>query len=370
VVKIPVKLKHDCYDVLISAGLLVRAGKELRRKLPSQNSQVCVVTSPTVRQHWGSALEQSLKGARLNYRVFEMNDGEPAKRLQTVEKLAEEMVVAGADRRSLLVAFGGGVVGDCAGFLASIFMRGIPVVQVPTTVVAQLDASIGGKTGVNLSAGKNLIGAFHQPRAVLVDPAVLATLPEREFRAGLFEALKCGIIRDKKLFEFMGRHREKILAHDRKALERVLVDSVRVKAGIVAADERESGLRRILNFGHTIGHALEAATGYNQLLHGEAIAWGMLAITAIARDIGFCLPHTAEKIINGILAYGKLPRPNVRAADVIALLKSDKKSVAGKVHWVLPQGLGKVTISNEVPETIVRSYVGSMTRASLATGQG
>jgi 3-dehydroquinate synthase len=221
---------------------------------------------------------------------------------------------------------------------------------------------------VNLAAGKNLIGAFHQPRAVLIDPTVLETLPEREFRAGLFEALKCGIIRDKKLFEFMTRQRSKILAHDRKALQRVIMDSVRVKAGVVAADERESGLRRILNFGHTIGHALEAATGYNQLLHGEAIAWGMLAITGIARDLGLCRPHTAEEIINGILGYGKLPRPNASANGVMALLKSDKKSVAGKVHWVLPQGLGKVTISSDVPETIVSDYLESMISASLAVG--
>lgn len=357
VAKIPVRLNHDRYDVLIGTGLLERAGRELRGKLPSEHSQIFVVTSPNVRRHWGARLEQSLRREKLSYQVLEMNDGEPAKRLHTVEKLAEQMVAAGADRKSLLIAFGGGVVGDCAGFLASIFMRGIPVVQIPTTVLAQVDASIGGKTGVNLQAGKNLLGTFYQPRAVLIDPAVLETLNEREFRAGLFEALKSGVICDRKLFEFMRREREKILGHNRKALERVIVDSVRVKAGVVAADERETGLRRILNFGHTIGHALEAATGYTQLLHGEAVAWGMLAATAIARDAGFCKPSIAEQIMMGVAAYGLPPRPSVRADDLMPLLRADKKTVAGKIHWVLPENVGKVTISSEVPETIVRNAI-------------
>lgn len=355
--RIPVKLKHNGYEVLIGAGLLQRAGRELHRNLRSENSQIFVVTSPNVRRHWGDQLEQSLKGEKLSYCLLEMNDGEPAKRLEAVERLAERMVRAGADRKTLLVAFGGGVVGDCVGFLASIFLRGIPVVQIPTTVLAQVDASIGGKTGVNLDAGKNLIGTFHQPKTVLIDPAILETLDDREFRAGLYESLKCGVIRDCKLFEFMTRQREKILKHDRSALERVIVDSVRVKAQVVAADERESGLRRILNFGHTIGHALEAATGYTQLLHGEAVAWGMIAATAIARDTGFCEPRAADQIMKGIVGYGQVPRANAGIDEIMALLKSDKKSVAGKAHWVLPERVGKVTISSEVPVTFVRNAV-------------
>lgn len=355
--RIPVKLKHNRYDVLIGPGLLRRAGRELRRNLPSENSQIFVITSPNVRRHWGEQLEESLKREKLSYCLLEMNDGEPAKRLETVETLAERMVRAGADRQALLVAFGGGVVGDSVGFLASIFMRGIPVVQIPTTVLAQVDASIGGKTGVNLDAGKNLIGTFHQPKAVLVDPVVLQTLDEREFRAGLCESLKCGVIRDRKLFEFMTRQRGRILRRERKALERVILDSVRVKAEVVAADERESGLRRILNFGHTIGHALEAATGYTQLLHGEAVAWGMIAATAIARDTGFCEPRAADQIMKGIAGYGQVPHPNAGIDEIIALLKSDKKSVAGTVHWVLPERVGKVTISSEVPVASVRNAV-------------
>src|SRR5260370_3820575 len=296
VIKIRVRLKQRPYDVIVGRGLLRRAGRELRRLLPATGSRVFVVTSPNVRRHWGEPLEQSLRQAKLAYEVLEMNDGEPAKRLETVERLAEQLVSARADRQSLVIALGGGVVGDCAGFLAAIFLRGIPVVQIPTTFLAQVDASIGGKTGVNLRGGKNLIGAFHQPKAVLVDPDVLSTLPEREFRAGLFESLKCGVIRNKTLFDLMRRHPEKALSRDRGALDRIITDSIRVKAAIVAADERESDSPRILNFGHTLGHALEAATGYTQLLHGEAVAWGLIAAATTASDLGLCAPATGQEL--------------------------------------------------------------------------
>ncbi|HKD82843.1 MAG TPA: 3-dehydroquinate synthase [Candidatus Angelobacter sp.] len=354
---IRVRTKPESYNVLVGAGLLRRAGRELRRALPSAASKVFVVTSPNVRRHWGDKLEASLRQARLPYEVLEMHDGEPAKQLHTVEQLAEQLVDARADRKSLIVAFGGGVVGDSAGFLAAIFMRGIPVVQIPTTVVAQVDASIGGKTGVNLRAGKNLVGSFHQPRAVLVDPELLQTLDDREFHSGLFEALKCGVIRDSELFEFMKRQARKILARDPKALHRIIGDSVRVKAAVVSADERESGLRRILNFGHTIGHALEAATGYTHLLHGEAVAWGMIAAAAIARDARFCRAEVADEIQQSVLAYGPLPAAAWTVEDVLGRLSSDKKTVAGAVHFVLPQRIGKVKISSEVPAHVVRAAV-------------
>src|SRR5262245_38744218 len=304
---IRVRTKPESYNVLVGAGLLRRAGREVRRVLPSPASRIFVITSPNVRRHWGEKLEDSFRKARLPYQILEMHDGEPAKHLNTVEQLAEQLVDARADRKSLIVAFGGGVVGDSAGFLAAIFLRGIPVVQIPTTVVAQLDASIGGKTGVNLRAGKNLVGSFHQPRAVLVDPELLQTLDQREFRAGLFEALKCGVIRDRALFDFMKSRRQKIMARDTKALLRIITDSVRVKAAVVSADEKESGLRRILNFGHTVGHALEAATGYTQLLHGEAVAWGMIAAAAIARGAGLCRAEVAEEIYQAEMAYGPVP---------------------------------------------------------------
>jgi len=362
---VPVKLSRNSYHVLIGSGLLRRAGREVRRLLPEKSSRVFVVTSPEVRKHWGATLTDSFERARLKYQVLEMNDGEPAKRLETVERLAEQMVEAGADRRSLVVALGGGVVGDAAGFLAAMFMRGIPVIQIPTTVVSQLDASIGGKTGVNLKAGKNLIGAFHQPRAVLVDPDVLGTLPEREYRSGLFEALKCGVIRDARLFEFMKKHANRILARQRAAVQRIITDSARVKAAVVAADERESDLRRILNFGHTVGHALEAATGYTALLHGEAVGWGMIAAAHIARGVRACSPEVCDEIIAAVAAYGPLPALSVNTEEVVARMGSDKKTVAGAVHFVLPQKIGKVKIISGVPPAIVHAAVKALRNDAL-----
>ncbi len=355
--KIRVKLGKNSYDVMVGSGLLRHAGREVRRVLPAPGTRVFVITSPNVRRHWGRQLEESLRKARMPYQVLEMNDGEPAKRLQTVEQLAEQMVDAKADRKSLVVAFGGGVVGDCAGFVAAIFLRGVPVVQIPTTVVAQLDASIGGKTGVNLRAGKNLVGAFHQPRVVLVDPEVLQTLEDREYRSGLFEALKCGVISDKALFDFMQKHAQKILHRDRKALARVITSSIEVKASVVSADEKESDLRRILNFGHTVGHALESATGYSHFLHGEAVAWGMIAASAIARDAGFCSADTTEKITASTFAYGPLPPVTCGTEDVMARLVADKKTVGGAVHFVLPLKIGKIKISSDVPAEVVRRAV-------------
>jgi 3-dehydroquinate synthase len=355
--KIPVRLKQNGYAVLIGSGLLRRAGRKLRRLLPSPASRLFVVTSPNVRRHWGETLEQSLEQALVPYTVLEMDDGEPAKHIHTVEQLADQMVDARADRKAMIAAFGGGVVGDAAGFLAAIFMRGIPVVQIPTTFLAQVDASIGGKTGVNLRSGKNLVGAFHQPRAVLIDPEVLTTLSDRELRAGLFESLKCGVIRDKALFGFMTREAEKILRRDRKALERIIVDSVRVKAAVVAADEKESDLRRILNFGHTVGHALESATGYSHFLHGEAVAWGMIAAALIAHEADFCDRETTAQIKSAVLALGPLPAVPCETDDVLNRLSADKKTVAGSVHFVVPKKIGKVTITNDVPLEIVREAV-------------
>lgn len=355
--KIRVKTKPVGYDVIVAAGLLRRAGRQIRGLLPVSHSRVFVVTSPNVRRHWGQALEKSLRDSRLPYEILEMNDGEPSKRLQTVEQLAEQLVAAKADRKSLIVAFGGGVVGDSAGFLAAIFMRGIPVVQIPTTVVAQVDASIGGKTGVNLQGGKNLVGSFHQPQAVLVDPELLATLDPREFRSGLYESLKCGVIKDSDLFGFMERNPQKILARNPRAMQRIIADSIRVKAQVVSSDEKESGLRRILNYGHTIGHALEAATNYTYFLHGEGVAWGMIAAAAIARDAGFCRAEITNRITAAALAYGPLPPVKCDVDEVLQRLVSDKKTIAGAVHFVLAQKIGKVKISSEVPTEVIRNAV-------------
>src|SRR5579863_2889009 len=276
------------YEAVIEYGLLERAGVQLREVLGNgPGAAVFVVTAPPVRR-WGKKLMASLSGAGFRPKLLEMPDGERHKKLATIEQLAEKLARLGAERNAVIVALGGGVVGDVAGLLASLYMRSVDLVQIPTTVLAQVDASIGGKTGVNLRAGKNLLGTFYQPRAVLIDPAVLSTLPDREFRAGLYEGLKCGVIGRPELFSRLEKVEVRTLRRDPAALEWLIAESVRLKAEVVSADERESGLRRVLNFGHTIGHALEAESGYRRFLHGEAVAWGMIAAASIARSVGTC----------------------------------------------------------------------------------
>ena len=363
--RISIRVRPRPYDVLIEHGLLERTGRHLESIL-GRRARCFVVTTAAVRRRWGRQLDASLKRAGLEAVIFEMGDGERYKTLATVEALAEKFLSRGADRRSVTLAFGGGVVGDVAGFLASVYMRGLECVQIPTTFLAQVDAAIGGKTGVNLRAGKNLLGSFHQPHAVLVDPAVLATLPEREYRSGLYEALKCGVIRNPRLFEFMERERKRILQREPKALEWLIAECVQVKAEVVGADERERGLRRILNFGHTIGHALEVETGYRRFLHGEAVAWGMVGASGIAAAMGRLDPATAQRITSAVLAYGPLPSVEVRSRALVRRLSADKKTVDGVAHFVLPRAIGRVEIAANVPERVVAGAVDELRELSRA----
>jgi 3-dehydroquinate synthase len=268
----------------------------------------------------------------------------------------------GADRDAVIVAFGGGVVGDVAGLLASLYMRGVDVVQVPTTVLAQVDASIGGKTGVNLRAGKNLVGTFHQPLSVLIDPEVLSTLPEREFRSGLYEVLKCGVIGKPDLFRRLEQIDLKTLRRDAVAMEWLIGESVKLKAEVVSADERESDLRRVLNFGHTIGHALEAESGYRRFLHGEAVAWGMVAAANLAREVGACSADTASRIRSAVLGLGSLPRVGAGSRDILQLIRSDKKTRNGVVHFVLPREIGRVEVVDDVSEKAILHAVDDLRR--------
>ena len=351
------------YQAWIENGLLTRAGSVLAELLP-QSRRVFVVTVAPVRKRWGSKLLSSLKAAGFETQVLVMPDGEPSKRLATVESLAEKLVKLGADRKSVIIALGGGVVGDVSGMLASIYMRGVDFVQVPTTVLAQVDASIGGKTGVNLVAGKNLVGTFYHPRVVLIDPAVLKTLPDREFRAGLYEALKCGVIGNVELFLRFEQKRAQILKRDPVELEWLIAQSVKLKAEVVSADEQEGGLRRVLNLGHTIGHALEAETNYRKLLHGEAVAWGMIAVTNIALSVGRTDSVAAGRIADAVLSLGRLPEVNVNTRKIVARLKSDKKTQNGVVHFVLPREIGKVEIASDVPESAVVDAVEEVRRLS------
>jgi 3-dehydroquinate synthase len=258
------------------------------------------------------------------------------------------MAQAGGDRGSLLIAFGGGIVGDVGGFLAAIYMRGIPYIQVPTTLLAQVDSSVGGKTGVNLPEGKNLVGSFHHPLAVFADIGVLGTLPERELKAGLMESVKAGIIRDRALARFMAEHADEVLRRDARALERVIAASIRIKAEVVRQDERESGLRMILNLGHTVGHALEQATGYKALLHGEAVGWGMVAALYIAWKRGTITSGQFERLESLIHLYGPLPPLKLRAGKIVAAAGGDKKNLGGVRRFVLPLGIGDAGIVEDV----------------------
>lgn len=328
----------------------------MREVLPDAQ-QVVIVSVARVRKLFGKHFESSFKAENIDFSWLEMPDGEKYKTLATVEDLGLRMSKLGADRESVVVALGGGVVGDVAGFLGSIYMRGVRVIQVPTTFLAQIDSSVGGKTGVNLSEGKNLLGTFNQPKLVIVDPEVLQVLPEREYRSGLFEALKAGVIWNARIFDFMEENRDRILQRDLNTLEWLIAESVRVKAAVVAEDEHEKNLRRILNFGHTIGHALEAETGYKHFLHGEAVAWGMIAATMIAIGMQRTDSRTAQRIISIILAYAALPKVDVKPRAVLKRLTKDKKTVAGKVHFVLPAQIGKVDIESQVPEKAVLQAV-------------
>ena len=352
------------YEAWIENGLLTRAGKTLREILSGRRQQLFVVTVPPVRRKWSKKLISSLSVAGFDPKLVEMPDGERHKKLATIEYLAEKLTRLGADRESVIIAFGGGVVGDVAGLLASLYMRGVDVIQVPTTVLAQVDASIGGKTAVNLRAGKNLLGTFYQPRAVLIDPAVLLTLTEREFRSGLYEALKCGVIGHPELFRQFEEMKESILTRDPAALECVIAESVRFKALVVSADEKESGSRQVLNLGHTIGHALEAETGYRSLLHGEAVAWGMIAAADIAVRTKKTNANTARRIRDAVLNLGPLPQLAVRSRGVVRRLRADKKKRNGVVHFVLPREIGGVEIVNDVPEAVVSEAVDEIRRLS------
>ncbi len=342
-----VETPHGSYSAVVERGIIARVAEHL----PPRRGKAFVVSTEDVWKHQGEALERGLADA--DYERIWLPGGEERKRLAQVEAAADELVRRGADRSSFLLAFGGGIVTDMAGFLAAIFMRGIPVVQVPTTLLAQVDAAIGGKTGVNLVAGKNLIGSFHQPLAVLIDPAALETLPAREYRAGLFEIVKAGVIRDASLFQFLAERSADVLARRPEAVDRIIADAVRIKAEVVSADERESGLRRILNFGHTFGHALEAETGYTRFLHGEAVAFGMRAATFLAERTGYLSAQDSVEILETLDLYGPIPPlGGIAAGSLLARLTHDKKTIRGDVHFVLPARIGEAEVVSGVDERL------------------
>ena len=361
---IPVNTPSAKYDVTIAPDLLRTLYPRLRRLNLGKPFRPFVVTSPEIWALWSRRLLVSFPSNEEPPTVLFHPAGERHKRLASVEDLAQELSTAGADRDSLLLAFGGGVIGDITGFLAAIYMRGIRYVQIPTTLLAQVDSSIGGKTGVNLTTGKNLIGSFHHPQAVLADTDVLRTLPPAQLRAGLQESIKAGIIYDPRLFRYMEQNVEALLntksGPDPKILTRVVAASVRVKADVVSKDEKESGLRMILNFGHTIGHAIESATNYTQLLHGEAVGWGSIAAVNIARARNTITPKDADRITALILRYGPLSPFKATAEELVALTARDKKNRSGTLSFVLPTRIGQTEIVRDVTEPELLAATQSM----------
>jgi 3-dehydroquinate synthase len=362
---IPVNTPSANYDVTIASGLLRTLNPRLKKLNKDKPFRPFIITSPDIWALWSKPFLASFKESPT---VLFLESGESRKRLVSVESLAQQLATAGADRDSLLLAFGGGVLGDITGFLAAIYMRGIRYVQIPTTFLAQVDSSIGGKTGVNLQAGKNLIGSFHHPQAVFADTDLLGTLPPAQLRAGLQESIKAGIIYDAQLFRYMEQNADAILAPKKRGkkspdpavLTRIVAASVRVKADVVGKDEKESGLRMILNFGHTIGHAIEAATNYKQLLHGEAVAWGSIAALNVARNRKVIDSKQADRIESLILRYGPLPPFKATAEKLVALTSRDKKNRSGIRSFVLPTAIGKTEIVRDVTEQELLAATESM----------
>ena len=362
---ISVRAASGNYDVLCGKGAL--------GDLPSVVSQigkdgaVFAISSKRVWKHWGARVEKLLGKAR--QATILMDDSETAKNLSTVERACRDLVRAGADRRAVAVAVGGGVVGDVAGFVAASYARGIPLVHVPTTVVAQVDSAIGGKTGVNLPEGKNLVGAFYPGKSVLADPELLSTLPSREFRSGIYEIIKYGVIGDIPLFEFLEKNMSKVLLRESAAMAYVIERSIEQKARVVSEDERESGIREILNFGHTFAHALESVTRYQKYLHGEAVGWGMLAAARMAVEKGMLTSEEEMRIAHMVSSVGPLPEwPSAPPARLIAAMQADKKTRAGRLRFVLPERIGKVLCGmdaeGQLLARVLRECALSTTKAS------
>jgi len=349
---ITVGLGERAYDIVIEKGLLADVGKDLKQRAFAK--RYVVVADSHVAELLGRTLMAGLAASSVQAEIITFPRGEASKHLATVAELASQLARLGLDRKDGLIALGGGVTGDITGFLASIYMRGIPFVQIPTTLLAQVDSSVGGKTGVDIPEGKNLVGAFYQPRRVYIDSSVLLSLPDVELLNGLAEVIKYSVIRDADFFRFLAANREAILARDLALLEQVILRCCAIKAEVVAMDEREADLRRILNFGHTLGHAVEAASGY-ALPHGLAVGIGMAAACDLAAARGIFPQQTAEEVRRLIADYG-LPVDipgNFTADGIKSFLKTDKKTVAGRPFFVLPTAIGRVVITDDVDEELI-----------------
>jgi 3-dehydroquinate synthase len=349
-----VKLGDRSYKIYIGNNILGQIGTEL--KSAGFSFKIAVISNTTVSRLYGDIVIDSIKSAGLNAIPVTIPDGESFKDINTAHYIYSELLRNRLDRKSGIVALGGGVIGDIAGFAASTYMRGIEYVQLPTTLLAHVDSSVGGKTGVNHKLGKNMIGTFYQPKLVWIDVDTLKTLPRRELLAGIAEVIKYGIIKDEKLFEFLEDKRDKLLGLETDALIHIIKHSCKIKSEIVSKDEKESGLRAILNYGHTIGHAIETVTQYTQFLHGEAVAIGMNVEAKISRLLGFLQDEHVLKIKSLIDAYGlpsEIPS-EIEADSLLAPIQVDKKTVAGELKFVLPEKIGKARIQKNISREIIK----------------
>lgn len=348
-----VNLGERSYPIYVGDGILSQAGELLQRA--GLCGKVAVVTNPTVAQLYLDTVHQTLKQAGFEVTPVLIPEGEEHKDLKSLSIIYDRLIGERFERQSCVLALGGGVVGDLAGFAAATYLRGVPYVQVPTTLLAQVDSSVGGKTGVNHQDGKNLIGAFYQPRLVLIDVNVLLSLPRRELVAGLAEVIKYGIIADPELFNLLEMKTDKLVELDRELLIQVIATSCAIKARVVEKDEREEDYRAVLNFGHTIGHALEAVTGYQRFLHGEAVGIGMAQATIISVQQGFCDQRSLERVRKLIKKAGlPLEIPSeVSRQSLIQGMEVDKKSAGGKIKFVMCAGIGKTCFHSLAPGEIL-----------------
>jgi 3-dehydroquinate synthase len=339
-----VRSKYFDYDVVVGRG----AWRALRRFPRRGYSSIFVLTQEALWKRWGQTFSHESGLARV-HPIF-VPAGEKSKTLPMVERLASQLLKSGADRDSLLLLFGGGVIGDLGGFLASTYMRGIDCVQVPTTVVGQVDSAVGGKTAVNTPSMKNLIGTFYPARLVVADPLVLASLDRRAFRSGLYEVVKHGILVGGAFFRQLEQMCSSLRPDDVETLEPIVARAVAVKVDVVNRDEREKQLRQVLNLGHTFGHALEEVTHYRRFFHGEAVGWGLLAVARLGRRLGVLPAADEERIARLVRQVGLLPSiDDLNAAEIIRLLPRDKKAIRGRIHWVIPERIGKIKIVTGVP---------------------
>ncbi len=361
--RVTVELGVRSYEILIGEGILGGIGEGIRQFHCSP--RVGVISNPTVFNHYGDTVTSSLNNAGFDCFHVLVPDGEEYKDYLWTYHILTELLKKKLDRNSCLVALGGGVVGDITGFVASLYMRGISFVQVPTTLLAQVDSSVGGKTGVNHYLGKNMIGTFYQPRLVWIDTETLKTLPQRELLSGFAEVIKYGVIRDAAFFQFLREQRDALLQLDGGPLIHVIKRSCEIKADVVSRDEREAGERAILNYGHTIGHALETASGYLRFLHGEAVAIGMHLEAKLSEVAGYTTGAEVSRICSLIKAYD-LPTTSpgdISADDLVAHMSLDKKALQGELKFVFPETIGKVRIQGGVPVNIVRKVFEDETRS-------